>query len=412
MAIPARPGGGPERKTMKATRAPIRRVLLAGNQSENVRRGLCEYARKAGWVVLLTGAGGESPRQLAATWNAAGILAAHAGPGLSARTRSRVPVVLMGHPGPSGGGFTATLDDRAIGRLAAEHFLEARFTHLAYCYWGGYPWTDRQREGFESCCRRGGARFHLLDFPSSPQARRVYTSRGFRRWLAGELLRLPKPLGLLLDSDWTGLEALEACMEAGLAVPEEVALVGVGDNVDICESLPVPLSSIRVNGYEQGYRASELLDAVMSGRRVRRRHVVVPPGGIVVRQSSNIIAVPHVPTARALRYIWDHLADPRLTPEEVARAVALSRRALDMHFAAHLGRPVAQEISSARLTQAMILLSGTGKTVTGVARETGFASALHLRRTFARAHARPLQEWRKQARADRQGQAGPDGPPR
>ncbi|MCE5277649.1 MAG: substrate-binding domain-containing protein [Planctomycetaceae bacterium] len=367
----------------------VKRILLAGNDRDDVRRGVCDYAQKAGWVVILAEGLRQTPSEAAELWSVAGIIVKAIHRDMRFWVRSRVPVVGLGLPFKRAG-VVAAADDYAIGRMAAEHLLQERFAHLAYCYVGGYLWIHLQRDGFEAAVRRAKKQFYLLDWSASEPARRGYTSRAFCRWLGQELTALPKPLGLLLDSDWTAVDALEACIEANLAVPEQVALIGVGDCLEICQAAPVPLSSVRIDGYQQGYRSAELLDARMSGRPIPRRHVLIPPPGIAVRQSSNIIAVPHLPTARALRFIWDHLADSALTSNAVAAAVGLSRGSLDLHFLKHLGKTVAQEIGQARLTQAKILLGGTDKTLAQIARQTGFSCALHLRRTFNRAESTPL----------------------
>lgn len=383
---------------MNTAMATVPRVLVAGVESLDVRQGLCQYARKAGWLIVVGEAPSARPEDVAAFWDVKGIVVQrhHGGaePWIQCRT---VPIIRLDDS--LAGGVAVACDHAAIGQMAARHLLDSKFTHLAYCSPGDAPWVQRQREAFERKALEAGSEFHLLDWVHSAAARKGYTSRAFRHWLAEELSALPTPLGLLLDSDWTAVEAYEACVAAGLAVPEQVALIGIGDNTEICESLPVPLSSIRVNGRLQGYRAAELLDAMMCGRDVPPQNVLIPPGGITVRQSSNIIAVADLPTARGLRYIWQHLADKDLSSDEVAAAVGLSRRALDLHFMEHLRRPVAQEISAARLVQAIILLSKSDKTLEQVARETGFTSARHLRYTFNRSHDQPIQQWRKETRA-------------
>ncbi|MCE5325551.1 MAG: substrate-binding domain-containing protein [Planctomycetaceae bacterium] len=382
---------------MKAAKSTVPRVLLAGTESIEIRQGLCQYARKAGWLVVVGEAPNAPPKEEAAFWDVAGIVVQrHHG---SAEPWKQGPIPIVRLDDSLSGGVVVAVDHGAIGQMAARHLLEARFAHLAYCSPGDMVWAQRQRDAFEQETRRAGAEFYRLDWINSRPAQRGYSSQRFRQWLADEIAALPTPLGLLLDSDWTAVEAYEACIAAGLAVPEQVALVGIGDNAEICESLPVPLSSVRVNGCKVGYRAAELLDEMISNRPVPQGNTLIAPGGITVRQSSNIIAIADLPTARGLRYIWQHLAEKNLSSEEVAAAVGLSRRAMDLHFMEHLHRPVAQEISAARLVQAIILLSNTDKTLEQVARETGFTSARHLRYTFNRTRGRPIQQWRKETRA-------------
>ena len=63
--------------------------------------------------------------------------------------------------------------------------------------------------------------------------------------------------------DFRAWAAIESCRRLGIAVPYEVAVVGVDDNPVICNSCNPPLTSVRPNSHQVGYRAAELLHHLM-----------------------------------------------------------------------------------------------------------------------------------------------------
>ena len=103
-----------------------------------------------------------------------------------------------------------------------------------------------------------------------------------RRWIEG----LPRPLGLVSGNDLHGLRALDACRRAGLAVPEQVAVVGADDDAEVCDLSDPPLSSVTFNPERVGYEAAALLERLMAGRSGPREPLLVPPLGVSTRQST------------------------------------------------------------------------------------------------------------------------------
>jgi len=108
----------------------------------------------------------------------------------------------------------------------------------------------------------------------------------------------------------------------------------------------------------------------------------VPIKGLIVRQSSDVLAVPDLTVAKALRFIWDNFGDGRLAVEDVARAVGVGYRTLHRAFLQHLGRSVGQELRRKRLELAVALLRGTSTPVAEVAAQCGYRSAERLRSTL------------------------------
>lgn len=220
--------------------------------------------------------------------------------------------------------------------------------------------------------------------------------------LAAWLRTLPNPVGIMGCYDYRARHVLEACKTAGLRVPDDVAVVGV-DNDVVCELADPPQTSIEQGKFQIGYAAAALLDRMMDGHEPEARRVVVPPVGLVMRQSTDLFHVPDPMVADAMRIVREK-ACRGVQADQVADRLRVSRSTLDKRFRHHVGRPVDQEIRRVRLERAKELLARTDLSPADVARESGFLHGpVSQRRAFqgGRMHAcgipppPPRSRWRR-----------------
>lgn len=296
-----------------------------------------------------------------------------------ALTGIRQKVVAVGggkgwHDPASGIPYVAT-DDLTIGRLAAEHLLDRGLKQFAFC---GYPptrtnvWMRGRAEGFAKRLAEAG------------YSCRMFAGRygGGQHWerlqseLVAWLRRLPTPIGLLGCYDYRARHVLEACKRAGLRVPEDVAVIGV-DNDVVCDLTDPPLTSVEQGRFQIGYTAAKVLDRLMAGGAARPLRYVIPPVGLVCRQSTDLLYVADRRVAEALRIIREQ-ACHGLQAQAVAGLVQCSRSTLDKQFRQSLGWPVDQEIRRVRLARARELLARTDLPLRAVAREAGYANEQYL----------------------------------
>jgi LacI family transcriptional regulator len=274
-------------------------------------------------------------------------------------------------------------DSEMIGRLAAEHFLERGFRHFAWAPFLDDVVTAERHRGFANRLAREGLICHLLpaaDTRHTHLATRDWTAR--HKGLTRELQRLPKPLAVFGYNDCVAADIIDACDDAGLLVPEAVAVMGVDNDPILCECVRVPLSSVCHDLEGMAYRAAALLDRLMRGRTTPKEVIRVPPTGLVTRRSTDIVAVENLQVARALRYIQDQYANPLLGVEAVVAATDLSRRPLEKAFRQQMKRTLNEEIVRLRIAKAKDLLTTTKMKVVEVAAATGFTRPSHLFRTF------------------------------
>lgn len=273
------------------------------------------------------------------------------------------------------------LDNAAVGNLAFQHLWDRGFKHFAFCGIPRrrYPWMDERRESFEQAVRNSGHRCHT--FVS------VRRSQGSQDWeqeekqIANWIAALPKPVGLMAANDERGLEVLEACRRAGARVPDEVAVIGVCNDEFLCNLYNPPMSSISSNAQRIGYEAASLLERLMAGARPPVQPLLLPPGPVVVRQSTDVLATDDRALAGVIRCIREH-ACAGLRLKEVLRTYPFSRRELERRMRELLGRSPKEEITRVRLDRAKQLLAETNLPATKIAAQCGFSQPKYFSEVF------------------------------
>ena len=264
-------------------------------------------------------------------------------------------------------------DDAAIARLAAQHFLERGFRHFAFCGDARFSWSERRGQHFGALVQAAGHVCHAFDPGLSSRsaggpASNVEADIGaIGRWLA----TLPKPVAVFACYDHRGQQVLEACRRTGLAVPEQVAVLGVDNDEVLCALSPPPLSSIALNPRRAGWEAAELLARLIRGEKLPPDAHLIPPIAIATRQSTDVLAVADPKIAAALRFIREHACDG-IGVSEVLRHCPMARRSLETRFRKLLGRTPREEILRVQLNRAKELLVGTELPMWQIAERTGF----------------------------------------
>ena len=169
---------------------------------------------------------------------------------------------------------------------------------------------------------------------------------------------LPKPVGLMACNDIRGQQVLNACRDVEIAVPEDVAVLGV-DNDDVLCDLSYPtLSSVLPDTRRIGFEAAALLERMIGGEPPPDDTTRIPPLGVVTRRSTDVLAIEDRHLARAVRFIREHACDG-ITVEDVLADIPLSRSVFERRFARLFGHSPKAEIVRARLERIKQLLAET-----------------------------------------------------
>ena len=293
-------------------------------------------------------------------------------------------------------------DNVRIGQLAAEHFLERGYRHFAWAPFLNDVMDAERHEGFARGLAKEGLTCHVL-----PQAHTVTGHVWREDWakrrerLIAELRNLPRPTAIFAYNDYVAADIMDACRDARLLVPEQMAVLGVDNDPDICDCAPVPLSSVIHDLEGMAYQGAALLDHLMRGGRPPAQILRVPPKGIVTRVSTDMRAVANVHVAIALRHIAAHYADHLLAVPEIAAASGLSRRHLERAFRKEMGCTLNEHIVRTRLQEVTTRLLQTEDKVVAIARQTGFTRPSHLFRAFRARFRTSPKRFRRRARAAR-----------
>lgn len=272
-------------------------------------------------------------------------------------------------------------DHAIIGQIAADHLLERGLNRFAYCGFSDHYWSEARHQGFsETLGRRGFTPdYHASEWALASGTGWEEQQAKIVRWLHS----LAKPIGIMACNDFRGQHVLEACREAKLAVPEQVAVIGVDNDQVICDFCQPPLTSVIPAAERIGYDAARMLDQLMRGESLEQDHVTVAPLGIAARQSTDIMAIDDVDVVAAIKIIRDRACDG-LTVDEVLREVPIARSSLERRFRKFVGRSPQAEIRVVQLKKARRLLRETDLSLAQIAALTGFKHSEYFSVVFKR----------------------------
>jgi LacI family transcriptional regulator len=383
-------------------------VLLGTDRQyhRGVLQGVARYARLHGpWELQAepTYAGGQIP--LAKLRHVDGIIML-----VSSRRQIRLlqrwnmPAVNLSSRFPEAKIAHVSNDGTSLAKLAIEHFIERGFHNFAFCDLNDASFYRRRR--FEEQLALRGLHCHVFDVGF--RDRNAWILGRDRKRMEAWLRELPKPIGVLAHNDVRGRQLVDACRRLEIAMPDEVAVLGVDNEVPHCEMCSPPLSSIITDAERIGFEAAGLLDQIMEGKELAQHRVLVPPLGIVVRQSTDVTATtdPHV--AKAVRFIRLHATDG-IDVSDVLRHVMISRTALDKRFLEALGHTPHEEILRVRLKRASELLAETDLTLETVADRCGFNHGEYLGAVFLRETGQTPGDFRDQHRVSSSNGGPPQG---
>jgi LacI family transcriptional regulator len=295
---------------------------------------------------------------------------------------------------------TVDVDHVAVGRLAAEYFLQRGFSHFGFFGSESSRYSKMREESF---CQTLAAAGHECSSCHGEYVHNLPTTTGWRaidqqvrQWLR----RLPKPVAVFASNDIIARNLADTCGQLGLSVPGQVAILGVDDDSLECLLASPPLSSIAIPAERIGYEAAQLLDQMMSGAETPKEPIFLPPVRVVTRQSTDMLAVDDPEVAAALAFIRQHVAED-LSVATIVAEIGAVRRELERKFRTLLGCSVGEELRRVRVEVAKGLLTDTQLSMPTVARHAGFSNAQRLAVVFHQTTGFSPSTYRRQARAEK-----------
>jgi len=284
---------------------------------------------------------------------------------------SGVPTVnIAGQTRPDRPIYTVQTDFQRAGELAAEFLLERGYQSFGVCL----P-VDRSlhaesaNAGFEAKVQQKGFDCLRLD--------RQYLAHKRDDELPSAILKMLQSLdrrtALLAAWDSLAAQITRVAAEQGIFVPEDVAVIGLGDERRHSELARPQITSVDTAQVERGYVAADILRRLIEGKTVRPYERLIQPRRVIERQSTRLLNTDDPEVIAAMRFIREH-ADVPISVDDVMEWVTCSRRTLEYRFERELGSTIHQEIWRAHMDLAKQILAETELDLIEVAMQSGFAS--------------------------------------
>ena len=283
-------------------------------------------------------------------------------------------------------------DAEKVGRAAAQNLLsQGLFRSYGFVAdLQGSVWGKLRGQAFLTELKANGFPVHR------------YTTRGKRydlphlvKWLA----QLPKPVGIFSAFDDRAIQVIEACHEAGLAIPDDVAVIGVDNDEMLCANTTPPLSSVQPDHEAMGALAAARLAAMMAGANLTtpERHEIGVKE-VIIRESTSPVSTAGRLVQRALAFIRTH-ATEAIKPRDVAQYLKVSRSLADLRFREHLNESMGEAILHHRLEAVRRRLITSNNTIGNIAADCHFPKLCRLNEAFRKAYGTTMRDYRKAARA-------------
>lgn len=374
-------------------------VETSNSYARGILRGIHDYAKSRRWTLYLTEHGRhEIDESFAGDWKFDGIIARIETDSMARIvTAMGVPTVDVSAARLVQGIPWVETDDEAITQLALEHLRDCGLQNFAFFGDPFYNWSIWRQQAFERILGRSDLlRSRIFNLPARKEPRvRWWTQREtIRAWIDS----LPKPVGIFACYDGCGQQLLEICRYYEIAVPNDVAIVGVDNDELLCEITTPSMSSVVPNAFRTGVYAAEILDRMLRGEDPPGRKHSIEPLGVRKRVSTDVLAVGDKHVAEAVAFIRTN-AHHNIGVDDLLKAVPLSRRVLEARFRKALNRTPHQEILRVRTNAVRELLLETDMSLSAISEAVGIEHPEYLSVFFKKETGLTPREYRDQVRA-------------
>lgn len=287
-------------------------------------------------------------------------------------------------------------DAESIGRAAAEHFIRMGIRRFFVIVRGGQPIDESRADAFDAHITATGlgdqTTARLVEQPKTGASKRNLAS------MRDAVRSHSRPIGIWCATDQIASAVISSLTQAGVSIPQQAAVLGCGNDELTCTFSDPRVSSVDTDAVTVGYRATELLDRLMSGQVQGTPSLTVPPVGVVERESTRAIAADDPQLAQAIRMVRQRACEG-IRVSDVLEQVPLSRKSLERGFVQVVGLTPLQEIKRLQLEAAKEQLAKTEQTVDQIARGVGLRDGRYLSQVFRKAEGLTPTQYRQRQRS-------------
>lgn len=345
------------------------------------------------------------------TWETDGIIADFDDPDIqSALEHMDIPIVGVGgsyqdescYPNVP---YVAT-DNMAVVRTAFDHLKQKGLENFAFY---GLPfdeaqkrnlWAKERQQAIIDVCQKEG--FDCAVYTGLATSAHAWQENMSQ--LAKWIETLPTPVGIIAVTDARARHLVQVCDHIGCIVPDQISIIGIDDD-DIARNLSrVSLSSVSQGCFEMGFQAAKLLHRRLLRLQANNlkpvnpkpTRVLVPPIGVIQRQSTDFQALQDPYVIQAMHYIRQH-ACRGIKVEQVLDFVGISRSNLEHRFIEECGHSVHTQIHNEKLESACKKLKESNDSLAAVASICGYPSLQYMYAIFKKHFGITPNQYRQQS---------------
>lgn len=275
-------------------------------------------------------------------------------------------------------------DNFGIAKMGLGHFSECgKFASRGFIPdKRGIVWSDERLIAFADIVGAAGDDIHVYRDEELPMD----------EWIAA----LPKPAAVMAAYDELAVKALGVCAQLGLRVPKQVSVLGVDNDLLLCQHSSPPLSSVLPDHEGMGYRAAKELEKLMSAKSKSKppKHLTIPPIRVVCRESTGPLTPSTALIERAKALVLSE-ATKGASVADIVKRLGVSRRLLELRYRETEGITICQALMQRRLEIAKKLILTTSRKIVQIAAECGFSDAKHLTHSLRSACGKSPRELRQ-----------------
>jgi len=319
------------------------------------------------------------------SWAGDGIIADFDNPEIQKiLLKTKVPVVGVG------GSYLNPDDYPDVPYIATDNFelVNAAYQHLRqkgiekFAFYGTpkgehQRWSQEREKSILNITQADGYQCHIYrGHPIKPE-----TWQDTMKRLADWLKSLPTPVGIIAATDARARHLLQVCDHAGMFVPDELSIVGIDDD-EVARFLSrVSLSSVQQGCFDIGFQAAKKLHQLLEGKKSKNNIVLVPPMGIIERQSTDFKAIKDTYVMQGMHFIREK-ACFGIKVDQVLDYVGISRSNLEYRFKEERGHSIHHEIHNEKLKQSCSMLKNTNQSTSEIASRSGYPSLQYMYTVF------------------------------
>lgn len=308
-------------------------------------------------------------------WEPDGILTREL-EGFKSLMRLKAPLIIFPHTKLYKDLINVWGDNLSIGEMAANYMLSKGFKSFAFLGFKDFDWSLERMQGYEVTLAKSGFRVNSYIYDDSALLWEELPEK-LTQWLD----TLQKPCAIFSVADELNIHLLEAAKNVQAKVPDDFSLLGVDNDVMLCEMASPALSSIDHNARHAGFVAAQTLcEWIESGERPSS-DIIINQNTIITRNST-ALAVEDEQVRAALYYIANNASAEEISVDDVVRATILSRRILEKRFRESINSTILEEIKKVRINRIKFLLTNSHLTLRQIAYELNFTSFENITRYF------------------------------